>query len=290
MGLRRIIIARSRPLVGHDLSGKPVPTFPNHALADTAPRIELFVRQVAQSGVVGFVVGLDFRLVRTAFRACVRCMAADIGGAVDLALLRALSAHRGRRANHCRQGDASDQQSHRFTPYLSGAITKSKLRAHPVSVSGAPIVSTKIGQIFSFVQSKVPNRWLSIRRGGPVFHSVCDQRSPGFDFYSRAAPPMALSRRATSISSANRDQTCAICSITALVCTSAVVRAISRHRAANRRYSWDRPMPQTPRAVCIANATGPLTFHEKREFANAMKRLRVPEAGSVPVTCRLDGA
>ena len=49
-------------------------------------------------------------------------------------------------------------------------------------------------------------------------------------------------------------------------------------------------MPQTPRAVCIANATGPLTFHEKREFANAMKRLRVPEAGSVPVTCRLDGA
>jgi len=169
MGLRRIVIARSRPLVGHDLFGKPVPTFPNHALADTAPRIELFVRQVAQSGVVGFVVGLDFRLVRTAFRACVRCMAADIGGAVDLALLRALSAHRGRRANHCRQGDASDQQSHRFTPYLSGAITKSKLRAHPVSVSGAPIVSTKIGQIFSFVQSKVPNRRLSIRQGGRCF-------------------------------------------------------------------------------------------------------------------------
>jgi hypothetical protein len=228
MGLRRIIIARSRPLVGHDLSGKPVPTFPNHALADTAPRIELFVRQVAQSGVVGFVVGLDFRLVRTAFRACVRCMAADIGGAVDLALLRALSAHRGRRANDCRQG-------------------KSKLRAHPVSVSGAPIVSTKIGQIFSFVQSKVPNRRLSIRRGGSRF--PLDMRStltPGFAFYSRAASPMALSRRATSISSANRDQTCAICSITALVCTSAVVRAISRHRAANRRYSWDRPMPQTP--------------------------------------------
>jgi hypothetical protein len=169
MGLRRIIIARSRPLVGHDLFGKPVPTFPNHALADTAPRIELFVRQVAQSGVVGFVVRLDFRLVRTAFRACVRCMAADIGGAVDLALLRALSAHRGRRANDCRQGDASDQQSHRFTPYLSGAIKKSKLRAHPVSVSGAPIVSTKIGQIFSFVQSKVPNRRLSIRRGGSRF-------------------------------------------------------------------------------------------------------------------------
>ena len=78
---------------------------------------------------------------------------------------------------------------------------------------------------------------------------------PGFAFYSRAASPMAFSRRATSISSANRDQTCAI--MTALVCSSAVVRAISRHRAANRRYSWDRPMPQTPRAVCIANATGP---------------------------------
>jgi hypothetical protein len=169
MGLRRIVIARSRPLVGHDLFGKPVPTFPNHALADTAPRIELFVRQVAQSGVVGFVVGLDFRLVRTAFRACVRCMAADIGGAVDLALLRALSAHRGRRANNCRQGDLPTNNLIVLPPYLSGAIIKSKLRAHPVSVSGAPIVSTKIGQIFSFVQSKVPNRRLSIRRGGSRF-------------------------------------------------------------------------------------------------------------------------
>jgi hypothetical protein len=181
MGLRRIVIARSRPLVGHDLFGKPVPTFPNHALADTAPRIELFVRQVAQSGVVGFVVGLDFRLVRTAFRACVRCMAADIGGAVDLALLRALSAHRGRRANDCRQGDASDQQSHRFTPLPFRRDHKVQIARPSRLDQRSAMVSTKIGQIFSFVQSKVPNRGRSIRREA-LFSACTGSYSPRIRF------------------------------------------------------------------------------------------------------------
>ena len=151
-----------------------------------------------------------------------------------------------RRANDCRQGDASDQQSHRLTPLPFRRDHKVQIARPSRLGQRSAMVSTKIGQIFSFVQSKVPNRGLSIRREGPVFCMVRGHAHPGFAFYSRAASPMALSRRATSISSANRDQTCAICSMTALVCSSAVVRAISRHRAANRRYSWDRPMPQTP--------------------------------------------
>lgn len=214
-------------------------------LADTAPGIELLVRQVAQSRIIGFVIGLGFRLVRTGFRACVRCVAADIGGVGHLALLWGLSAHHRRRAKDCRQGDASDQQSHRLTPLPFRRDHKVQI-ARPSHLSQrSAMVSTKIGQIFSFVQSKVPNRGLQFG-GRPRLLHVRGHTHPGFAFYSRAASPMALSRRATSISSANRDQTCAICSMTALVCSSAVVRAISRHRAANRRYSWDRPMPQTP--------------------------------------------
>ena len=82
------------------------------------------------------------------------------------------------------------------------------------------MVSTKIGQIFSFVQSKVPNRWLQSGGEGPFSTRYAVNAYSGFALYSRAASPMALSRRATSISSANRDQTCAICSMTALVCSS----------------------------------------------------------------------
>jgi hypothetical protein len=81
-------------------------------------------------------------------------VAPDIGGVVHLALLRALSAHRRRRANDCRQGDGSDQQSLIvLPPYLFDiiiVIITSKLRPRRLSNRHA-MVSTKIGQIFNFV-------------------------------------------------------------------------------------------------------------------------------------------
>jgi hypothetical protein len=43
------------------------------------------------------------------------------------------------------------------------------------------MVSTKIGQIFSFVQSKVPNRGLSIRREAP-FAACTGSHSPRVGF------------------------------------------------------------------------------------------------------------
>ena len=114
-----------------------MPSFPNHALADTAPGIELLVRQIAQSRVVGFVIGLGFRLVRTGFRACIRCVAADIGGVGHLALLRGFALTVVAAQTIAAKATLPTNNLIVLPPYLSGAIIKSKLRAHPISVSGA---------------------------------------------------------------------------------------------------------------------------------------------------------
>jgi hypothetical protein len=92
------------------------------------------------------------------------------------------------------------------------------------------------------------------------------------NYFCKASPTL---RRA--VSSASRDHTCAICNITALVCSSVVVRAISKHRAANRRYSWVRPMPTNPYRLTPRTRQGGQTFPKKVKNLNAMKRLGVPD-------------
>ena len=67
----------------------------------------------------------------------------------------------------------------------------------------------------------------------------------------RAGPSSGSSRPEAAISAASRDHTCAICNMAALVCVSAVARAISKHCAANQRYSRTRPMPRILTAVCV---------------------------------------
>jgi hypothetical protein len=96
-------------------------------------------------------------------------------------LLRGLSAHRRRRANDCRQGDASDQQSHRLTPLPFRRDHKVQIARPSHLGQRSAMVSTKIGQIFSFVQSKVPNRGLSIRREAP-FAACTGSHSPRVGF------------------------------------------------------------------------------------------------------------
>src|SRR5260370_39322634 len=70
-------------------------------------------------------------------------------------------------------------------------------------------------------------------------------------------------------SSARRNQTCAMCSRTALVCGLSTVRAISTHSCAKRRYFSDLPIRERPphaRLVC-SNAAGPMVFrHQHPDF------------------------
>jgi hypothetical protein len=68
----------------------------------------------------------------------------------------------------------------------------------------------------------------------------------------RTDPSSGRSRPEAAISSASRDHTCAICNMAALVCASAVVRAISKHRAANQRYSRARPILGILSALCLS--------------------------------------
>ena len=86
-----------------------------------------------------------------------------------------------------------------------------------------------------------------------------------------------------AFSSANRNQTCAICERIARVCSSLVERAISKHPFAKRRYSTELVMQGGPRSVAMHTTRFPFP-----PLANKSPQKRTPNV-TARGSCCLSG-